>query len=59
LSGKVVVNGQEFASVMPSLTLNDEDIANVLTFVYSQWDNNGTEITPVDVKKIRAAGPSH
>jgi len=59
LSGKVVVNGQEFASVMPALTLNDEDVANVLTYVYSQWDNNGTEITPDDVKKIRAAGANH
>ncbi|MGB0991829.1 MAG: copper-containing nitrite reductase [Akkermansiaceae bacterium] len=54
LSGEVVVNGQKFNSIMPKLGLNDEDVANVLTYVYSQWDNNGSEVTPDEVKAVRA-----
>lgn len=29
--------------------------ANVLTYVYSVWDNNNTEVTPANVAKVRAA----
>lgn len=55
LTGEVTVNGQKFNSVMPALALNDEDVANVLTYVYSSWNNNGTEVTPKDVADVRAA----
>jgi nitrite reductase (NO-forming) len=55
LTGEVTVNGQKFNSVMPALALNDEDVANVLTYVYSAWDNNETEVTPKDVADVRAA----
>lgn len=57
LSGKVTVNGAEFNSIMPQLGLNDEQVANVLTYVYSKWGNNGTEVLPDMVKKIRASTP--
>ncbi|QTN32783.1 nitrite reductase, copper-containing [Akkermansiaceae bacterium] len=56
LEGKIKVNGQDYESIMPSLGLNDENVANVLTYVYSEWDNKGIEITPEQVAKIRAAG---
>lgn len=56
LTGKVVVNGAEFNSIMPQLGLEDEAIANVLTYVYNHWDNNGTEVTPEMVKSVRDAG---
>jgi nitrite reductase (NO-forming) len=54
LSGPVTVNGRTYNSVMPALSLPDEDVANVLTFVYSQWGNAGHEITPADVRAARA-----
>ncbi len=54
LNGEITVNGNLFNSVMPQLALNDEDIANVLTYVYNTWDNNGTEITPNEVATVRA-----
>jgi len=54
LSGEVVVNGEKFNSIMPSLDLNDEDVANVLTYVYSEWENNGSEVSPEEVKVVRA-----
>lgn len=56
LSGPVTVNGAQYNSLMPALALGDEDVANVLTYVYSQWGNNGTRVTPDQVKTVRAAG---
>ena len=40
--------------VMPALGLSDEDVANALTFVFSQWGNAGHEVTPAEVKAVRA-----
>ncbi|MFV0336811.1 MAG: copper-containing nitrite reductase [Chthoniobacterales bacterium] len=53
LTGKVVVNGAEYNSIMPKLELGDDDVANVLTYVYSVWENSGVEVKPEDVAKIR------
>ena len=55
LTGEITVNGSKFNSVMPALALNDEDVANVLTFVLNTWDNQGGEVKPGDVAKVRAA----
>jgi len=54
LSGKLKVNGKAFDGVMPAWDLPDEDIANVLTYVYNSWGNGGGEVTPADVKAHRA-----
>jgi nitrite reductase (NO-forming) len=53
LSGEVTVNGTTYNNVMPALRLDDDDIAHVLTFVYSQWGNAGREVLPADVATIR------
>lgn len=58
LAGEVVVNGEKYNSIMPKLDLNDEDVANVLTYVYSEWGNNGSEVTPEEVKAVRAKSPA-
>lgn len=58
LQGKVTVNGEVFDSIMPQLGLTDEKIANALTYVYSQWGNNGTEVLPEMVKEVRATIPA-
>lgn len=54
LTGPVTVNGAVYNSIMPLLSLNDEQVANALTYVYSQWGNNGTEVLPDLVKEVRA-----
>ena len=54
LTGEITVNGSKYNSVMPALALNDEDIANVLTFVLNTWDNKGGEVKPGDVARVRA-----
>ena len=53
LSGEITVNGQKINSVMPSQNLTDEEIADVLTYVYSSWGNNKTIVTPAMVKSQR------
>ncbi len=58
LQGKVTVNGETYESLMPQLGLNDEQVANALTYVYSQWGNNGTEVLPALVKEVRATVPA-
>jgi len=55
LSGKITVNGKEFDGLMPSQQLTDEEIANVLTYVYSVWGNSGETVTPEEVKEVRDA----
>jgi len=53
LTGEVTVNGKKFNSVMPAQNLSDDEIANVLTYIYNSWGNNKTEITPEMVKAVR------
>ena len=57
LQGKVTVNGETYESIMPQLGLNDEQVANALTYVYNNWGNNGTEVLPAMVKEVRATVP--
>ncbi len=58
LSGPVTVNGVEYNSVMPPMSqLNDDAIANILTYVYSQWGNEGHTVSADTVARIRAATP--
>lgn len=53
-SGKVKVNGKEFNGVMAPLPAKykNEDVAAVLTYVYSSFGNKATTITAADVKKV-------
>ncbi|MBL7785295.1 MAG: nitrite reductase, copper-containing [Chitinophagales bacterium] len=52
-SGEITVNGKKYNGVMPAQTLSDEEVANVLSFVYSSWGNNGKEVTPTMVAARR------
>ncbi|MBE7941309.1 MULTISPECIES: copper-containing nitrite reductase [Ramlibacter] len=57
LSGKVTVNGQDYNSVMPPMNqLNDDEVANILTYVLNSWGNAGGRVTKDEVKARRAAG---
>jgi nitrite reductase (NO-forming) len=53
LQGKVTVNSKEFNGVMPAQQLSDEDVANVLTFVYNSWENSKKVVTPEEVRAAR------
>lgn len=58
LQGPITVNGENYNAVMPKLDLSDEDVANILTYVYNSWGNKGHVITPTEVKAVRAKGAS-
>jgi len=54
LSGKVMVNGQEFASVMPPMShMADDELANILTFVRNSWGNSGDAVSAAEVTQVR------
>ena len=56
--GEVVVNGMKFNNNMPSFPLTDQDVANVLTYVYNSFGNSGLEVTAEEVKAQRAHTPA-
>ena len=53
LNGPITVNGKKYNSAMTSQGLNDQQVADVLTYVYSSWGNNKTKVTPAMVKAQR------
>jgi len=58
LTGKVTVNGNAFNSVMPPMSqLNDDELANILTFVRNSWGNSGEAVSAAEVQQIRASTP--
>lgn len=52
-TGGITVNGKQYNSVMPPQPLTSEQIADVLTYVYHNWENNKTVVSPEKVKKVR------
>ena len=55
LSGPVTVNGKTFTSVMPPMSqLNDDEVANILTYALNTWGNNGGVVTSKQVQAVRA-----
>ncbi|MBS0581088.1 MAG: nitrite reductase, copper-containing [Proteobacteria bacterium] len=65
LSGKVTVNANGYDSVMPPMSqLNDDELANILTYVRNSWGNSGDAVSAEEVKAIRnstrrAEGAAH
>jgi len=58
LSGPVTVNGKPYNSVMPPMSqLNDDEIANLLTYAMNSFGNSGGVVTAAEVAKVRAASP--
>lgn len=53
LQGKVTVNGVDYNGVMPALGLDDEDVANVLSYIRNSFGNKSDEVTPTEVKSVR------
>jgi len=55
LTGPVTVNGKNYNSVMPPMSqLNDDEAANILTYVLNSWGNKGPAITAAQVAEVRA-----
>jgi len=56
LQGPIEVNGVKYNSMMPALIppLKDQEIADVLTYVRSTWNNKAAPVTVEAVAAIRA-----
>jgi len=54
----VLVNGLKYNNNMPSFPLTDQDIANVLTYVYNSFGNSGLEVTAAEVAAERTHRPA-
>ena len=65
LTGPITVNGQSYNSVMPPMSqLNDDEIANILTYVLNSWGNPGGHVSASEVQQVRKstsrpAGAAH
>lgn len=55
--GTVLVKNKLYMDAMPSFNFNDEEVADVLTYVMNSWGNKGGVITPAEVAKERAKKP--
>lgn len=57
LSGPIQVAGKDFNNVMAPLgaALNDQQIADVLSYVRQEWGNTGPEVAVETVARVRAA----
>ncbi len=54
LSGPIVVNGQEYNGVMPSMGyLDDEDLSAALTYVLKSWGNDYAAVSVAEVAALR------
>ena len=55
LSGPITVNGQLYDSIMPPMSqLNDDEIANILTYALNSWGNDDGRVSPDQVADVRA-----
>ena len=54
--GPMVVNGGTYNQIMPPQNLNDEDTANVMTFILNSWGNEHDAVSPERVAAVRSAG---
>ncbi|APD07633.1 nitrite reductase (NO-forming) [Flavobacteriaceae bacterium UJ101] len=51
--GEITVNGQKYNGIMTKQVLTDQEVANVLTYVYNSWGNNKTEVKLSDVQRVK------
>ena len=52
-TGEITVNGEKYNSIMTKQTLTNDEVADVLTYVYNSWGNNKTNVTSSQVAQIK------
>lgn len=54
LDQELVVNDETYNNVMPAFaSLNDKEVADVLTYVRNSFGNKASKVTEAEVKKVR------
>jgi nitrite reductase (NO-forming) len=57
LTGPIKVNGKSYNSVMPPWNhLSNDELANILTYVFNSWGNSNGPVSPSDVARVRQGG---
>jgi mono/diheme cytochrome c family protein len=57
MEGPITVNGRDYNQPMPPQSyLKDKQIADILTYVRSSWDNKASPVTTDEVLKARKLG---
>ncbi len=54
LTGEITVNGAKYNSVMTRQAISNEEVADVLTYVYNSWENNKTVVTKSQVDQVKS-----
>lgn len=53
-TGEITVNGSKYNSVMTKQTLTDDEVADVMTYVYNSWGNNKTNVKVSTVQEVKS-----
>ena len=54
-TGEITVNGKKYNSVMTKQTLTNEEIADVMTYIYNSWGNNKTNVSINKVMEVKSS----
>ena len=53
LRGEITVNGVKYNNIMPAVSLSDDKVASILTYIHNEFDNGGGLVNAADVKAWR------
>ena len=53
-TGEITVNGEKYNSVMTRQAISNEEIADVMTYIYNSWGNNKTNVTTSKVNAVKS-----
>jgi nitrite reductase (NO-forming) len=53
-TGEITVNGETYNSVMTRQSISNDEIADVMTYVYNSWGNNKTNVTKSQVDAVKS-----
>lgn len=53
LSGKITVNGKEYDGIMPQMSLSNDEVASILTYVRNSWGNKGGLVSAAEAAQSR------
>jgi len=53
VSGKMTVNGKEYEGEMNGFDITDEEMSDLMNYIFNSFGNKGGVITPADVKAAR------
>jgi hypothetical protein len=54
INKEIQVNGKKFNGIMPPVVIEDQEVADVLTYVFNSWGNSGEPFSAHQVKAVRA-----